>query len=440
MQMQFNPELGKSQVSPQSEATYPYHDAAGAVVYEGIRVIYGGRFCCTKTVYRRPGEAAYEFDPATSDVRFYQLPELNKALAAGQPIVITGDEPAADLLRSEGYAATTCASGMGHWPKEQETIFTGAVIHVGDPGRFLPGNLALVAERLAYVAKIVIVYTAAGPVILAPAGAGTKTPVPKRSMTAPLGAEAETAFMTRVLPWPKEGEPGYVQLWWRTPNPDNPKKFRWPKKSVRSVGEFFELRQWGLARFPDSYFCTALQREEDTRSNKNTLLIKSLRMDADVKQDKGYGSLPEAIIAVAEFCEQTGIPLPNAWVCSGGGLHVYWIGDRDLTVEQWQPYANGLKALAIEHGLKCDHGVTAVPSHVLRIPGTFNSKSNQRRPVYLFALTPRDFDFATELAMLPGKKTGQDQTAGKACGETCGDCGAAVSAGQGRMRLAAARP
>jgi hypothetical protein len=223
-------------------------------------------------------------------------------------------------------------------------------------------------------------------------------------MIVPLGRDAETAFMTRVLPWPKKDEPGYVQLWWRKPNPNNPKKPFWPKKNVRSVGEFFTMRQWGLAKFPDSYFCTALQREEDTRNNKNTLLIKSLRMDIDVKKEKGYGSLEEAIIAVAEFCERTGIPLPNAWVCSGGGLHVYWIGDRDLTVEQWQPYAEGLKAFAMERGLKCDHGCTAVPSHILRIPGTFNSKSNLRRPVYLLDLIPHDFDFATELAMLPGKK------------------------------------
>jgi hypothetical protein len=399
MQMQFNPELGKTQASPQSEAAYPYHDAAGVVVYEGIRVAYSNGIFrgIMKTVYRRPGEAG-EFDPATSDVRFYQLPELNKALAAGHPIVITRDEPEADLVRSEGYAATCCAGGVYCWPKEHEIIFKGAEVHLKAT------NLWWIAERLVPIAGKVIEYGYAGPVIVVPAGVGTKPPVPKRSMIAPLGAEAETAFMTRVLPWPKDDEPGYVQLCWRAPDPDDPNEFHWPKKSVRSVGKFLRLMQWGLTKFPDSYVCTALQREKGTRSNKNTLSIKSLRMDADVKEG-AYRSLEAAIVAVGEFCEQTGIPLPNAWVCSGGGLHVYWIGDRGLTVEQWQPYANGLKAFAIEHGLKCDHGVTAVPSHVLRIPGTFNSKSNQRRPVYLFALTPHDFDFATELAMLPGKKT-----------------------------------
>jgi hypothetical protein len=131
MQMQFNPEFGKTQASPQSEAAYPYHDAAGVVVYEGIRVAYSSGIFrgIMKTVYRRPGEAG-EFDPAASDVRFYQLPELIKARAAGHPIVITRDEPEADLFRSEGYAATCCAGGVYCWPKEHEIIFKGAEVHL----------------------------------------------------------------------------------------------------------------------------------------------------------------------------------------------------------------------------------------------------------------------------------------------------------------------
>jgi hypothetical protein len=231
MQMQFNPELGKPQASPQSNVQYPYHDAAGTVVYEGIRVTYGGIFCCTKTVYRRPGEADYKFDPTTSDVRFYQLPELNKALNAGQPIVITGDEPTADLLRSEGYAATTCAGGMDHWPKEHEIIFKGAVIHVGDPGRFLPGNLAVVAERLAYVAKIVIVYTAAGPVTLAPAAAGGN-PSP-----ATTGTSAPETFGI-VLSSPEDVENAYGKFTVRSGRPTKPfwKAWRAIKDAMRAVG------------------------------------------------------------------------------------------------------------------------------------------------------------------------------------------------------------
>jgi hypothetical protein len=199
----------------------------------------------------------------------------------------------------------------------------------------------------------------------------------------PLGRDMETAFITRVLPWPKEGEPGYVQLWWCKPDPEDSEELIWPKKSVRSVVDFFALRQWGLTKqFPHSFFCTALQRKKHTRGNKHTLAVKSLRMDIDVGKDKGYGSLKEAVIAVAEFCKQTGIPLPNAWVCSGSGLHVYWIGKEALAIEQWLPYAQGLKAFAMEHGLKADHGITADLSRVLRVPGTFNSKADLRRPVY----------------------------------------------------------
>jgi hypothetical protein len=148
-------------------------------------------------------------------------------------------------------------------------------------------------------------------------------------------------------------------------------------------------------------------------------------MDVDAKEG-AYGSLEEAIIAVGEFCKQTGIPLPNAWVCSGSGLHVYWIGKEALPPEQWLPYAEGLKAFAVEHGLKCDHNVTADPSRILRIPGTFNSKANQRRPVYLFALGSKDFDFATELSMLPGKKLAKKTRKRKAA-STAGDDDASPS-------------
>jgi hypothetical protein len=252
------------------------------------------------------------------------------------------------------------------------------------------------------------------------AGAQTKTIVPEPGTIVPLGPDAEREFMTRVVPWPKKGEPGWIQLWWMKPNPDNPKKSFWRGHSVRAIDAFFQWRQWGLVNFPHSFFCTGLQREpfkkgtERTwRSNKNTSLRNSLHSDIDVKAEKGYATIEEAIVAVYEFCAKTGIPLPNAWVRSGGGLHVYWIGNRDLTVEQWQPYAEGLKAYAQEHGLKADHGCTAVPSHVLRIPGTINSKANQRRPVYLFALGSKDFDFATELAMLPEKKPVRTKGASK---------------------------
>jgi RecA-family ATPase len=158
--------IPETQLPPQGEATFPYHDAAGTVIYEGIRVVraYGILGTLTTTVYRRPGEAN-EFDPATSDVRFYQFPELTKARDAGQSIFIAKDEPTAEIVRSNGVAATTCAGGM--WPKEQESVFTGTEIYfVDDP---LPGSLAVVAERLVYIAKQVSVYIAGKLVTLVPA-------------------------------------------------------------------------------------------------------------------------------------------------------------------------------------------------------------------------------------------------------------------------------
>jgi AAA domain len=45
-----------------------------------------------------------------------------------------------------------------------------------------------------------------------------------------------------------------------------------------------------------------------------------------------------------------------------------------LTKDEWRPYAEGLKALAIKHGLRCDAGLTTDAARVLRPPTTFNYK------------------------------------------------------------------
>ena len=113
------------------------------------------------------------------------------------------------------------------------------------------------------------------------------------------------------------------------------------------------------------------------RHADSALFLKALWMDVDVKPsqpNKAYTTLDEAMDAIKKFVDEAGLPAPSAFVTSGGGVHVYWFSKSKLTLAEWKPYAEGLKAEALRLGLKCDAAVTADAARVLRVPGTFNNK------------------------------------------------------------------
>ena len=61
----------------------------------------------------------------------------------------------------------------------------------------------------------------------------------------------------------------------------------------------------------------------------------------------------------------------------------------------------GLKIAAIKHGLRCDAGVTSDCARILRVPNTFNYKTDPPKPVKIRWLSDKDYTFATDLAVLP---------------------------------------
>ena len=217
-------------------------------------------------------------------------------------------------------------------------------------------------------------------------------------------AKDEADFLRHVLPWPKEAEPGFINLHWVIPAPSDPNKLIWIGKPTRTLEEFLSLLEWVLNRptTKDIYFC--LSRQEKTKTNdrgklaamrhqKDALALKAIWLDIDVKPPpKGYATLDEAFDALAAFVKAAGLPPPNALIGSGGGLHVYWMSDKPLTPDEWRPYADGLKAAAINFGLRCDTQCTVNAAQVLRVPGTFNHKTTPPRPVKLLELGkgPRD--------------------------------------------------
>ena len=114
------------------------------------------------------------------------------------------------------------------------------------------------------------------------------------------------------------------------------------------------------------------------RTQQNVFKIKSLWMDVDVgkkavEQGTGYLTILDAIRGVADFCTRAQLPAPTL-VASGSGLHAYWVFDCELTLDQWKPYALGLKRAGGTHNLHFDPARTGDAASILRTPGTTNRK------------------------------------------------------------------
>ena len=81
------------------------------------------------------------------------------------------------------------------------------------------------------------------------------------------------------------------------------------------------------------------------------------------------------------------------WCCRDqAAFIVYWISDRPLTKDEWQPFADGLYAETKKHGFKADP-VTTDSVRILRVPGTFNYKGGSAKGVRLAALAETELDF-----------------------------------------------
>jgi hypothetical protein len=149
-----------------------------------------------------------------------------------------------------------------------------------------------------------------------------------------------------------------------------------------------------------SYTDATLKRDDKTgnehytgaRTQANAQSLRCFWFDADIKRDgdgkdpsKVFADLPELVSWVASFRNSTGIPLPNLWVRSGYGMHLYWIVEDALDKATWQPHAEALKAALIGNGAKGDFAVVADAARILRPVDTFNYKiPAQPQPCYVF--------------------------------------------------------
>jgi hypothetical protein len=222
-------------------------------------------------------------------------------------------------------------------------------------------------------------------------------------------------FMERVLPWPGPSGSGWGNLHWHLTTADGKKLWRGaPYKTAEElISRAQKLTMQAGEKAADIFFCTSLQTDTETirhgdrsfvvaaRHANTACAIKAIWLDVDVKAEpKGYPTKKEALDAISKFCADANLPGPSALVFSGGGVHVYWFSDRTLSVAEWAPFAEGLKAEAMRLGLRADYGVTTDAARILRVPGTFNRKiAGTPRPVKVVGLGS-DYTFATDLAHL----------------------------------------
>lgn len=204
-------------------------------------------------------------------------------------------------------------------------------------------------------------------------------------------------FLDTVIPWPAAGEAAFLNLHWTKWKNGPSGRPYWGGKACTSLDQM--VRELAIAinqtkAVRDIYICLSSQSEQDVgtwpdgrpkiepkRAQSNVVAMRSLYLDIDVKPGQ-YETQQQALDALVAFLDAIDMPDPTYVVSSGsGGLHVYWSFEHNITREEWQTLANCLVHATLEHGLHCDTGVTIDSARVLRVPGTWNKKTDTFKPV-----------------------------------------------------------
>ena len=112
-----------------------------------------------------------------------------------------------------------------------------------------------------------------------------------------------------------------------------------------------------------------------SRKADKALYVRSLFVDLDVGEGKGYDSKQDALESLDKFVVAHSLPIPVT-VDSGTGVHAYWFLDRDVPADEWKVYAEKFKDFCLANGLFIDPVVSADLARILRSPDTLNHKTN----------------------------------------------------------------
>lgn len=142
-----------------------------------------------------------------------------------------------------------------------------------------------------------------------------------------------------------------------------------------AVGTLAERKYWNATKVNKR---TGEVGKWEVRCAANTLKHKTLISDIDCGEDKDYKTQVEALHALKKFCTDAGMPQPiiNS---SGGGLHCYWPLSEEIPSEDWKRIGSKLQLIFSHFGLLADSTATEDRARVLRVPGTYNCKKDEKR-------------------------------------------------------------
>ena len=204
-------------------------------------------------------------------------------------------------------------------------------------------------------------------------------------------SSAQRQYLAKVLPWPLENEPGFINLHYSF-DPGNLRpgeKLRWSGRACRSINEFISALDWQQKRAgtKDIYVCQSRQLNgietygkknfryyKADRSQANATALKSLFLDVDLKD---YKSAQEILDGLGRLLALTHLPKPSCVVHTTGGYHIYWTLDRVLKPDEWFPLAHALVEACAQSGFTIDPQCTIDSARILRVPDTLNHKRNQ---------------------------------------------------------------
>jgi hypothetical protein len=146
----------------------------------------------------------------------------------------------------------------------------------------------------------------------------------------------------------------------------------------KAIQEYLDLKR-------DVYFGVSKFITNENRKAINAGWNKAFFLDLDCGQSKyeegkGYLTQADALIALRRFCEALELPKPNV-VNSGNGIHASWSLKETILKDEWKVGATLLRKQVVTLGLIADSSKITDPAMVLRVPDTFNFKSDPPKGV-----------------------------------------------------------